>query len=233
MESPGALTILLYEAINGRLEAPPPCLVETVQAMCFYWNDKYNDLLLKYFYEVKTRATSQQGFEASNKLNATKLINQAFAVRGCVPDKVEYHLKEVKTQYKTTKMLVDISGWAYNPVEMTIEADNSAWEDAITGNRDNAQFCHRKLCWFAIRKCMRQSNLATRSSVLHSTNGLPTPADEDPSPPSLEDIPDISPGHRRKRGGSASYEPARKHVVHEHKFDHEKTPLGTLTQALK
>ena len=80
---------------------------------------------------------------------------------------------------------------------------------------------------------MWQSDLVTGSSVLHTTDGLPTLAGEEPSPPRHEDNPDISPDHRRKRAGSASSEPARKHAVHEHKFDHEKAPLSTLSQALK
>ena len=186
--------------------------------MRFYWNDKYDDVLLKYFYEVKTRATSQQGFKANHNLNAAKLINQAFQVRRCIPDKVKYCLKELKARYKTAKMLVDKSGWVYDPVEMTIEADNSAWNDAITSNRDNTQFRNCKLWWFAICDSMWQSDLATGSSVLHSTDGLSTTTSEEPSPPRHKDGPDISPGHRRKRARSASSEPAHKHAVHQHKL---------------
>ena len=80
---------------------------------------------------------------------------------------------------------------------------------------------------------MWQSDLATGSSVLHSTNGLPTPPSEEPSPPRHDESPDISPGHRRKRVGGAPAESARKHAVHEHRFDHEKAPLSTVSQALK
>ena len=116
MESTGAFTALLNEAINGRLEDPAPSTSEGVQAVRFYWNDMYDDLLLKYFYEVKTRATSQQGFKSNHNLNAAKLINQAFQVRGCVPEKVKYRLKELKARYKVAKSLVDKSGWVYDSV---------------------------------------------------------------------------------------------------------------------
>ena len=93
MESPGAYTSLLNEAINGHLEDPLPRASECLPQAHFYWNDKYDDLLLKYFYEVKTRATSQQGFKANHNFNDAKLINQAFQVRGCVMEKVKYRCR--------------------------------------------------------------------------------------------------------------------------------------------
>ena len=80
---------------------------------------------------------------------------------------------------------------------------------------------------------MWHTDLATSSSVLHSSNGLPTPPLEELSPPRHDESPDISPGHRRKGVGGASVESARKHAVQKHRYDHEKAPLSTVSQALK
>ena len=64
-ESPGAYNSILNEAINGRSEDPLPPPSEFLPPAHFYWKDN-DDLLSKDFYEVKTRATSQQGFKANH-----------------------------------------------------------------------------------------------------------------------------------------------------------------------
>ena len=72
---------------------------------------------------------------------------------------------------------------------------------------------------------MWQSDLATSGSVLHSTDSLPTPTEDAPSMHLNDESPGISPGHCCKRGGGPTASLARKHSVHEHKFDQEKVPL--------
>ena len=95
MKTPEAFTSLLNEVTNGRLRDSTSCTVETPQRVRFYCNNKYDNSLSKHFYEVKKSATPQQGFKASYKCNAAKLINQAFQVRGYVPNKVEYRLNKL------------------------------------------------------------------------------------------------------------------------------------------
>ena len=80
---------------------------------------------------------------------------------------------------------------------------------------------------------MWQSDLAIGSSVLYSTDGLPTPPSEQLSPPRNYYSLDISLDHRRKRVSGASSEPARKHVVPEHKFDNDKAPMNNISLTLK
>ena len=73
------------------------------------------------------RATSQQGFKANHNLNVAKLINRAFQVRGCILYKVKYRLKELKAGYKIAKMLVDESGWVYDPLFLFVTFYLSEW----------------------------------------------------------------------------------------------------------
>jgi hypothetical protein len=234
MDTAGAYTALLNEAINGRLHDTAPSTNESLPPSRFYWCDKYDDLLLKFFYEVKTRATSQQGFKANHNLNAAKLITQAFQVRGLTAEKVKYRLKELKARYKVAKSLAERSGWDYDAETMMIEADNAAWEEAITANKENLSFRKTKLWWFPICDSMWLNDVASGGNVMHSTDPpAGTSPGDPPSPPIEDDSPDISPGPRRKRAAGSDATPAQKTYIHEHNFSHEKAPLTSRAQAVK
>ena len=86
-----------------------------------------------------------QGFKSNHNLNAAQLINPAFQVLGYVPEKVKYRLKELKARYRIAKRLAGVSGWGYEPVSLTINADNTDDERVGGGYRSKPR--KRPISW--------------------------------------------------------------------------------------
>ena len=229
---------LLEEAINGtsRTEDVASQVVDqgTFLGGRFYWTEQQDDLLLNFFYEVKTRATSQLGFKKNVYASAAKLINTAFGTRTCTDTKVKYRIKELKARYKVARSLIEKSSWNWNNGTFMIEADEDVWEAKIaTGKEGVAALRNAKLEWFSICDKMWINDIATGSHVLHSTDPMPATTASTPSPQKDDDSPDISTGKKRRRQSDNGESPAPKHLVHQHKFDVEMEPISKIAQALK